>query len=85
MIRNTLRAYFLEVLGMATIVTTMLYLPAALLLAAVCLIAGVSIYAFVTLGGSLHPVAGLFAWWAIFFVPVAVYSAFLVPWEGRGA
>jgi hypothetical protein len=70
---------------MATIVTTMLYVPAALLLAAVCLIAGVSIYAFVTLGGSLHPVAGLFAWWAIFFVPVAVYSAFLVPWEGRGA
>ena len=70
---------------MATIVTTMLYVPAAVLLAVVGLIAGASIYSFVTLGGSLHPVAGLFAWWAIFFVPIAVYSAFLVPWDGRGA
>jgi hypothetical protein len=70
---------------MATIVTTMLYVPAAVLLAGVCLLAGVSVYSFVTLGGALHPVVGLFAWWAIFFAPVAVYTCFLVPWDRRSA
>lgn len=69
---------------MATIVTTMLYFPAAALLAGVCLLAGVSISAFFTFGGALHPVAGMFAWWAIFYLPVAVYSSFLV-WGGRDA
>ena len=70
---------------MATIVTTLLYVPAAVLLAAMSLIAGTSIYSFVSLGGSLHPVAGLFAWWAIFFLPSAVYSGFIVPWDRHGA
>jgi hypothetical protein len=71
-------------MGMATIVTTMLYVPAAALLAGLCLLAGISISAFFTFGGTLHPVAGLFAWWAIFYLPVAVYSTLLV-WGGRDA
>ena len=71
-------------MGMATIVTTMLYVPAAALLAGVCLLAGVSLSAFFTFGGALHPVVGLFAWWAIFYLPVAVYSTFLV-WGSRDA
>lgn len=70
---------------MATIVTTLLYVPAAVLLAAMSLIAGASIYSFVTLGGALHPVAGLFVWWAIFYLPSAVYSGFIVPWDRRDA
>jgi len=65
-------------MGMATIVTTMLYVPAAVLLA------GVSLSAFFTFGVALHPVAGLFAWWVIFYLPVAVYSTFLV-WGSRDA
>jgi hypothetical protein len=71
-------------MGMATIVTTMLYVPAAALLAGVCLLAGVSLSAFFTFGGALHPVAGLFAWWVIFYLPVAVYSTFVV-WGSRDA
>ena len=67
---------------MAAIVTTMLYVPAAALLAVACLLAGVTISAFFTFGGALHPVAGLFAWWAIFYLPVAVYSGFIV-WGSR--
>ena len=70
---------------MATIVTTMLYVPAAALLAAVSLLAGVSVFSFVTFGGALHPVLGLFAWWPIFFVPVVVYCGFLVPWDRTNA
>jgi len=30
-------------------------------------------------------VAGLALWWAIFYLPVAVYSGFIVPWGGRDA
>ena len=67
---------------MAAIVTTMLYVPAAALLAGVCLLAGVTLSTFFTVGGALHPVAGLFAWWAIFYLPVAVYSGFIV-WGSR--
>jgi hypothetical protein len=84
-IKQYLRAHVLEVLGMAAIVTTMLYVPAAALLAGLCLLAGVSIAAFFTFGGAVHPVAGMIAWWAIFFVPVAVYSGFIVHAGGRDA
>ena len=68
---------------MATIVTTMLYVPAAALLAAAFVVAGVPVWSLVTFGGELHPVAGLAAWWAIFYLPVAVYCGFIVPWDGR--
>jgi hypothetical protein len=71
------------VLVMATIVTTMLYVPAAALLAGTGWLAGVPLNSFVTFAGALHPVAGLLAWWAILYVPAAVYSGFIVPWEGR--
>ena len=70
---------------MAAVVTTMLYVPVAALLAGACLLAGISISSFFTFGGALHPVAGIVAWWAIFYVPVAIYSGFIVPWEGRDA
>ena len=68
---------------MATIVTTMLYAPAAGLLALAGLAAGIAPGSLATFGGALHPVAGLFAWWAIFWIPTAVYTAFMVPWDGR--
>jgi hypothetical protein len=82
-IKADLRAYLLEVLGMATIVTTMLYVPAATLLAGLFVVAGVPIASLVSFGHALHPVAGLAAWWAIFFIPAAVYCGFTVPWDGR--
>ena len=63
---------------MAAIVTTMLYVPAALLIAGACFLAGVPVWSLVSFGGALHPVVGLLAWWAVFYVPVAVYSGFIV-------
>jgi hypothetical protein len=81
-IGTALRAYLPEVLRMAAIVTTMLYVPAAALLAGAGLLAGVTLSAFFTFGGALHPVAGMFTWWLIFYVPVAVYSGFIV-WGSR--
>ena len=68
---------------MATIVTTMLYVPAAGLLALLCLLVGVPVWSFASFGGALHPVAGLVVWWTIFYLPSAVYSGFIVPWGGR--
>jgi len=68
---------------MATIVTTMLYAPAAGLLALACFAVGIAPWSLATFGGALHPVVGLFAWWAIFWIPTAVYTAFMVPWDGR--
>ena len=68
---------------MAAVVTTMLYVPVAAILAGAALLAGVPLSSFFSFGGALHPVAGLIAWWAIFFVPVAVYSGFVVPWGGH--
>ena len=68
---------------MAAIVTTMLYVPVAGLLAALGLLAGVSLASFASFGGAFHPVAGLALWWAIFYLPSAVYSGFIVPWGGR--
>ena len=68
---------------MATIVTTLLYVPAAALLAGLFVVTGVPIASLATFGGALHPVVGLVAWWAIFFVPAAAYSGFMVPWGGR--
>ena len=68
---------------MAAIVTTMLYVPAAGLLALAGLAVGIPISSLASFGGALHPVVGLFAWWAIFWMPVAIYTGFMVPWDGR--
>jgi hypothetical protein len=57
--------------------------PAAALLAGLFVVAGVPIESLVTFGHAFHPVAGLAAWWTIFFVPAAVYCGFTVPWDGR--
>jgi hypothetical protein len=65
---------------MAAIVTTMLCVPAGALLAAVLFFFGISLPALVTLGGTLHPVLGLTAWWIFFLVPALVYSAWVLPW-----
>jgi hypothetical protein len=82
-INADLRAYLRELLVMATIVTTMLYAPAAGLLALACFLIGISPGSLASFGGALHPVVGLFAWWAIFWIPTAVYTGFIVPWGGR--
>ena len=71
-----------QMLVMAAIVTTALYLPLGGLLALLALAAGVSLQSFVTFGGELTALQGLLAWWGIFSVPALVYSGYVMPWHG---
>lgn len=68
---------------MTAIVTTALFVPVAALLALAAMAFGIPLESFATFGGSLGPVAGVFAWWAIFFAPALVYAAYMMPWSGR--
>ena len=73
-----------QMMVMAVIVTTMLFLPVGAALAVMSFaVLGVSLRAFVTFGGSLTAFGGLLAWWALIFVPVTVYTAYVMPWSGR--
>ena len=68
---------------MAAIVTTMLFLPAGALLAALFFLFGISLHAFATFNGALNAYQGVAAWWIIAFLPTAAYSAYVLPWDGR--
>jgi len=80
-ISAALRAHIGEVLEMAAIVNTLMYLPVGALLAAAFFLAGVSFEAFLTFDGALNAVQGLFAWWALGFMPACAYAAFVLPWS----
>ncbi|MBV8031707.1 MAG: hypothetical protein JO035_09395 [Betaproteobacteria bacterium] len=74
--------YVPRMLVMAMIVATMLVVPFAGLLALAARLAfGVDPHAFVTFGHAISSVEAAVIWWAIAFVPSAVYSAFVMPWE----
>ena len=68
---------------LAVIVTTMLFLPVAALLAGLLFFVGVSLHAFATFNGVLNAVQGVAAWWAIAFLPTLAYAIYVMPWEGR--
>ena len=68
---------------MAAIVTTMLFLPAAVLLAGLLFLVDVSLPAFATFNGVLNAYLGVAAWWIIAFLPTAAYSVYVMPWERR--
>ena len=71
-----------QMIVMAAVVNTALFVPAGAILAFLCfLLFGVSLHGFVTFGGLLHPVAGLILWWAALLVPSLVYSAYMMPWH----
>ena len=73
-----------QMLVMAAIVTTALFVPLGALLALLAFaIFGISLPAFVTFGAFFNPVVGLAAWWAIFFVPALAYAAYAMPWHGN--
>ena len=73
-----------QMLLMAVIVTTALFLPVGALLALLCFAAfRLPLESFVGFGGRLTPVEGLLAWWAILFVPALVYSAYAMPWHAH--
>jgi hypothetical protein len=68
---------------LTAIITTLLYVPAAALLAGVCFLVGVSFTALVTFGGALHAVIGLLAWWVLGLLPALAYVAYVLPWNRR--
>ena len=60
---------------MAMIVTTMLWLPAGVLVGAACYLAfGISPHAFVTFGGTFSGPVGMAAWWLLGLLPASVYA-----------
>ena len=69
----------------AAIVTTLLGVPLAALLAAFFFLIGASLPAFVTFGGALNAYLGVVAWWLLAFLPTLAYAAWVMPWEGRRA
>jgi hypothetical protein len=76
----------LQMLLMSAIVTTALFVPLGILLALVCFaLFRVGVLDFVTFGGLLTAAQGVAAWWAIFFLPALVYSAYVMPWHPRGS
>lgn len=73
-----------QMLVMAAVVTSALWLPVGALLAFLCFVLfGISLREFVTLGGSLSLFDGVLAWWALLFVPALVYAAYAMPWRQR--
>jgi hypothetical protein len=70
-----------QLLVMASVVTTALYVPVMVVLALLSVgLTGASLHAFVTFGDALSTFEGLVAWWAILFVPALAYSACMMPW-----
>jgi hypothetical protein len=81
----TLRGHVGEVVMLAAIVTTMLFVPAAAMLAGLLFLIGVSLSAFTTFNGLLNGWQGTAAWWTIAFLPALAYSVYVMPWEPNGA
>lgn len=84
MLRRPVLRSLAQMLVMAAIVTTALFVPlgAAVALLVIAL-SGVPLRALLGFGGALSVPAGLAAWWAIFFVPALVYSAYAMPWPAH--
>ena len=64
---------------MAAIVTTLLFVPAAALLAGLLFLFGISLQAFVTFDGALNEMQGVLAWWMVAFLPAAAYASYVLP------
>jgi hypothetical protein len=73
-----------QMLVMAAIVASALYVPLAGLLAlAAFVVFGIALTDFITFGGTLGLLEGLVAWWALMLVPAIVYAAYAMPWESK--
>jgi hypothetical protein len=66
---------------LAAVVTTLLFVPAAVLLAGLLFLLGVSLPAFATFNGLLNAYQGTAAWWMIAFMPALAYSVYMMPWN----
>lgn len=71
------------VLVMAAIVASLLYWPAAVVVAFVCTLIGVPAEGLATFGGTLGMFAGMVAWWFVAFALVLPYVACVFPWGAK--
>ena len=69
---------------MAAIVTTMLCIPVAALLACFAYaVLDIPFQSFLTFAGTFNRFQGLVAWWMLLFVPALVYAACAPPWSAK--
>lgn len=65
-----------QVMAMAAIVATLMYLPVGAILAlSAFAVLGISLDAFLTFGRALNGFQGLLAWWALGFLAALPYAA----------
>jgi len=76
-------AALLQMLVMAAVVATLVYLPICIALALALRAFGISFAAWITLGGALHPAVGLLVWWLFVFLGACGYAAWLFPWGDK--
>lgn len=68
------RAFFSDVAVLSAVIAT-LFMPAAALLAALCVtLFNVSPHALVTFGDTFNEPLGLVAWWFVFLLPASAYA-----------
>lgn len=73
-----------QMIVMAAIVASALYVPIAGLLALLAFVVfGVSLRDFVTFGGALGVFDGLVLWWVLMLLPALVYGACVMPWAPK--
>lgn len=69
---------------MAAIVTTLLCVPAAALVAWFCSsLLDIPVRELVTFGERVYPLVGLVLLWLLGFLPALAYSAIVLPWRSR--
>ena len=73
----------LQLVVMAAIVATLVYLPVCIALALTLRAFGISFEAWLTLGKALHPAVGLGVWWLFVFLGACGYAAWLFPWGDK--
>lgn len=72
-----------QMIVMAAIVATLVYLPVSAVLALTLAALGISFAPWLTLGAALHPALGLLAWWLVVFVGSCGYVAWQFPWGDK--
>ena len=73
----------LQMVVMAAVVATLVYLPVCIVLALALRAFGISFEAWITLGKALHPALGLLVWWLFVFLGACGYAAWLFPWGDK--
>jgi len=80
---RSVAAALLQVMVMAAVVATLVYLPVGVAVALALRAFGVSFEAWLTLGQVLHPAQGLLVWWLFLFLGSCGYAAWLFPWGDK--